>query len=127
MNTVEKMKSKIKSDNASFLDVVYTSIEKRSTDVELDHAMLAWNRNTKRVTVVRHPDVSKTFQRLNLSSDIGASGSGWIYIPTYERLLILSNKAHELFFEHDIPLGDTLKALDVIPEWRHMNRHARWA
>jgi hypothetical protein len=124
MKSAEALELKIKNENASFLRYVYHVIEERSDDIDLDHAMLAWNRDTKRVAVIRHPDKSNAFNRLNLYSDIGASFMGWKSIPTYERLLTFANMSFRLHIDHAIPMETILKALDVIPEWRHMRMKA---
>ena len=115
-------------NNAEYLRMLYDCghVEFRSGDIPLADAMISYNIDTKRMVVLRHPEdyLNGKFDRLNMCSDIGASWWSWRAIPTQETMHKLWNLLVELHLDHGWPLPPMLNALDVIPEWRAMRKHA---
>lgn len=112
--------------NAEYLRMLYDCghVKFCSTDIALAKAMICWDRGTKRMAVLTHPD-DGTFRTLGMSSDIGASESGWASVPTIEQMHRVWNLVVRLHLDHKFDIQEMLSALDVIPEWRAMRKFAR--
>jgi len=95
-------------------------------DIPLENAMLCWSKEVVdgkivggKVAVVRQgKGASEAMDRLGLTSDLGAAYAEWVDMSTQDRLAQLRKFIAYLDQDYNIPASRTIKALDVIPEWR---------
>lgn len=89
-----------------------------SWEIPLSEAMFAWNRKTKRVKIIQHPDTNGLFKTFDVNSDIGAAYGSWDELNTHERIAKFTQKAFDLIIQHGFDASHIIDELSVIPEIR---------